>query len=406
MTSLDYDQLNEALRFTWSAETERTLRLQLLWKQNHERRDGSNRLGEVSTSISEELHANLERLCELLDPESAPALTAEIHRELGEFRQVREILAEYGETVEPHVANLLRLIDAAARERSIAPFLIPPVEEEYPDFGRDELKQVVETEGLYPHPVIEDVVPFPTECVHRELDPALLIRLDTIDPQWEGWAPILDDGEREFKIAYNRAFTPGDRELYDKAIPEWKEELQWFWGRYHFDVDPSGPDGDRYFRTLYQIYYDYFYPESDFGFDLDTESYKLAFDDHFYGPDVQDEGDYYFLYWNVYWASFAGRIPSPNEETFPGVDAIRREIAVEERELRRRQYNAIDGLSYFERGGDPSWFQGLDQTPRIDGRPYEFVGQIWLDYINAGFRLVYLFFDPETRRTYQVYDYD
>lgn len=404
---LKREQLEAALDQEWDRETERVLRTQLLWAQNHERREA-----DPLPPVRAELMENLERLADLVDSDADPLFAAEVHRQMGDFAAAQSIIERAigaeGAAVEADTddgsdrVHFLKQIGERVAQERIEPFVYTFPEEPREPITPERLKQILDEEGLYPRPPIEDVFAFPTEARQRNEDPALQIRLDTCDPNWSGWAPMLDTKKTSHILRFNRLFTESDWELYERAIPEWKRELEWFWSQWSFLIDPNHPDSSRYYRTLYMLYYEQFIPESDFGFDMDTASFAEDFDAYYHAEGAP--AGYYLMFWNMYWAQLSGRLDG---SLFVSVDLAGEfeELHEHLHELRVTQQEAIEGLDYVERG-DPRWFQGLDLTPTVGERPCEFVAQVWLDYINAGFSLVYLFYDPESRTVHQVYDYD
>jgi hypothetical protein len=399
LVPLSREEQRSALSQEWGRDTERILRTQMLWSLNHERRGA-----DPQPPVDAELMENLERLAELVDPEEDPLFAAEVHREMGDFTTAREVLQRCADgTEDSDRRHYLCQIGEAVAKTLIEPIELFFPEEPIDPIGVCRLEELMEQEGLYPRPPIEDVFAFPTDARYRHEDPTMSIRLDTADSEWSGWAAMLDTKATSHIMRFDRLFTTSDWDDYQRAIPEWRSELEWFWSQWSFRVDADGPDGNRYYRTLYQIYHEMFIPESDFGLEPDIEDFKDDFDAYYSG--IDSPPGYYRAFWKLYWAQFSGRLDGPLYGAVDLEDEFA-SLSQEERDLRVSQQQAIDGLEYLERGGGPRWFQGVDQTPMVDRRRCEFVAQIWLDYINAGFSLVYLFYDPESGTVHQVYDYD
>jgi hypothetical protein len=400
---LGQEDVSKALEQSWCVERERLLRFTLLWLQNHDRRrpDGDG------SKLTHALMANLERLEEIVDPREDPLPAAEIRRELGDFASAAAVLdaAVESATCEPDSA-LIKKMRTYIAARSVEPFAVetsdtpaPSIPADLPDpeENADEVNKRLIDAGFYLFPRDQDVFAFPR--LHRRSDadaaPLLSLRLDLVNPNWEGWAPIIGQNDHRAILRFGRLFRFEDRKIYEQSIPAWRDELEWFWDQWSYTVE-SGEDAetaDRYFRILYQLSYGMYDAGSDYGLGLTAADAEAVIDEPF-TPTVGGNS-YYRHLWDHYWALHSGN----PESWIPDLQRA-------EAEASRSRARAADGLDYIELGGSPRWFQGCDKTPIVDGRPCRFVAQIWLDYINAGTSLVYLFYDPPSGIVAQTYDYD
>ena len=403
-TELGEDALLSALEQEWNIRQERVLRLQLLWQQNHPRRE------QEDTPLSREFLANIERLCDIVDPSEEPLLSAELFRELGEFDKALRILSgALSELKEPKEQLIAYRMEEESREGETAPFEIPDYQARAGgDTGDAELisdetlRETIER-GFYPFPPAEDVLAFPTESRVEEGEPILLVRLDLTNREWEGWAPILGAHEEEALVRFSRVFREEEWELYEGATPRWQQELRWFWGRWSIDVEPGSETADRYYRVFYQIHHEMYRAGSDYGLDVAASEEKQRFLALYRRFSV--EWDFYRLFWDYYWSTQRDAPPFDDTITAEELAEVEKQLAASRDGRRLLQGRAISGLQYFETEG-PRWFQDNDMTPMIDGRRAEFVGQVWLDYLGAGSSLVYLFYEPTSGTVAQVYDYD
>lgn len=406
-TALTVEQFEAALRQEWEPLHERMLRLRLLWLQNHpRRREGADQ------GVWRELMDNLECLCELVDPEDEPILAAEVRRELGEFPAALEILDRISESsLAPAERGMYRRLREETGARSILPFRLPhPVDSANRPTGEpasraDPVYQWLER-GVDLFPAPEDVFAFPTMAKEQEEDPILAIRLDSIEVDWSGWAPILRDGDDELLFRFGRVFRKGEWELYEGATPLWKRTLEWFWRQWsvYVEQDGSSEPANLYYRILHQIVYGVFDPGSDGGLAPEIGTYRAQFDAFYRG--FQPANDYYDRFWDVYWAFTSEGRSFQSELQDLDLDQIRGARERRKKERARRRESAVSGLDYLEIGGEPRWYYGVDRTPTVSGRRCRFVGQIWLDYVNAGSSLVHLFYDSESGTLVQVTEQD
>lgn len=404
VASLSLGQLTEALQQEWTAEQERALRIQLLWLDNHPRRRG-----ESANELSHRSMENLERLAELVNAEEEPLLAAEIHRELGDFEAAAGFVVKAystDATTRRAEADLAAALSAHIAARSIAPFAFEDTEEEDETADASTIRDVRRRldEGLYLFPALEDVYAFPSEDkLKDDSEPILSIRLDRADPARQAWATIIGSLENRHVLRFGRLFRGNEWNEYQSAPDWWKRELTWFWSKRSTDFQEDGcsDEADRYFRMLYYLRFGLWEYREHLRPDEDEE--RTSFDRLYDDPALN--GDYHRLFWMHHWGIVSGRIGHDDAFSRDIVAELREEIREVEERRNRRRIDAVGGLQYLETAG-PSWFQGHDQTPMVDGRPCAFVGQIWLDYINAGFSLVYLFYDPVTGTVAQTYDYD
>jgi hypothetical protein len=402
-SSLTPEQLETALLQEWDPTHEQMIRLRLLWQQNHHRRRDT-----AGHEVWRELMDNLERLSELVNAEEEPVLAAEIRRELGEFPAALDILNRVSPVeLSAQDQRVFRKLREQASARSILPFRVSGrAQPRHSLQWRRELlgEQVFRwvEEGVYLFPPVEDVFAFPSMAKERDEDPILAVRLDNIDPDWVGWAPILRDGEDRSLFRFGRVFREGEWELYEQATPLWRNLLEWFWRQRSIDLEPNGASDSAslYYCILHQIVYGTFDPHTDQGTSLDIGSDRSTFDAFYRG--FEPGNDYYRCLWDVYW-SFASEGRSLAKELQDlDLDQIRGARERRKKERARRRESAISGLDYLEIGGEPRWYYGVDRTPTISGRRCRFVAQTWLDYVNAGSSLVHLFYDPEGGTLVQV----
>lgn len=417
LTTFDYltvDQLTSALEQDWPKDRELHLRRQLLWLQNHPRRGSGD-----GAAVSAELMDNLERLAELVDPSEEPLFLAEIHRELGEFEAAGNLVASWLAVVSPEdgasgedgnagFVPLAELLQERISAQAIAPFEWTPADDAgesgsgSPRSAMCDVRDAYEN-GLALFPPFEDVFAFPDDAARAAERPILSVRLDGIDSRWGDWATIFGVTECRSTLRFGRIFRQDEWAQYEAASDAWKRELQWFWSKRStdFQLDGTSDEADRYFRMLYYLKYGLWaYHE---GIPLAGEEDRSDFDSLYDDPTL--EGDYHRLYWMHHWGVIGSAIDTDAAFDPHIVSMLRDEYRSAQQDADERRLSAVGGLKYLETDG-PSWFQGLDQTPVVDGRRCEFVAQIWLDYINAGFSLVYLFYDPVTGTVAQTYDYD
>jgi hypothetical protein len=400
-TELEAEALLSALEQNWDTRQERKLRLLLLWEQNHPRRDGED------SPVSREFLANIERLCDIVDPADEPLLSAELFRELGEFDRAVEVLSRAVDTLqEPHEQLIAARIEEKARSRSTAPFEIPNYQDgqsgEAGLLSDKRLREAIER-GFYPFPPVQDVLAFPTESRIEKEEPILLVRLEPQNHESGGWVPILGRHEDQATVRFSRVFREDEWKLYERSTPRWQKELRWFWSIWSINVESGSETADRYYRVLFQLHHDMYQPGSDYGLDLTAPEEKERFLT-LYRRFSGDWG-FYRLFWDYYWS--AQREGPPFDETITAEEltGIERQFRASQDGRRLLQGRAQSGLEYFETEG-PCWFQDNDMTPIIDGHTADFVGQVWLDYLSAGTTLVYLFYERKTGTVVQVYDYD
>ena len=398
---LEKEKLEEALRQSWPAEIETELRFHLLWKQNHLRRGTDDR-----SPAAGNLKENLERLSRLIDKSEAPFMAAEIFRELGNFTEAENILQVLDENDDDRIP----LFREQLKKKMITPFYIV-----YPKTGGSPYNGSQGNYEVTPEflssfrlfPPAEDVLAFPTMKARADYgDPPFLVRYPLEGGDGSVWIPCLGKKNDSAMIRFNRAFRPGEwRKFEEKATPRWKEALEWFWSRSSDEMtDKDDEEADRYYRILYQIYYNQCFFDSDESLEPVDESGLFGFFFDGMYDRFEARNDYYRTYWDLFWQDRLGMI-NFHPETYD-LDAERRRRDAEKERIRQLRERAKWGLKDWQGGKDPQWFQSGGRTPVNDKGKLEFVGQIWLDYINAGTTLVYIFYDPEFQVVEQIFDYD
>lgn len=378
------DDYISALAGNRCAGIEKELRLRLLWRLNADRRRSPKT---DPPDMSAELHDNLERLLDLLGPEES-ILRAEILRELGDFEEAQEVLGdadgEWAESVRRQCA-----------EGNILPARL----------GMEE-----PPEGMYPFPCNEDVFAFPA-AEKEDLKPLLSVDLSLIDDSWEGRGTFFY-GKTSWLHRYDRLFSEEEWQQFQTFPDGWKKKLREFWQLRTGDVLRNPSVRNDYYRVLYQLYYGILDCVSDKEIDE-----QRAWLDPLWTAMVSEveqqnaetarwlEAEEERCYWDYFWMIYTGDYPD-----FQASDLIEAHERYREYEkyYHRRRSDALEGFEYINIGGDPSWFQGSDMTPKTSGgKPMEFVGQFWTDYLGiTGSMLVYLFYDAAENRFEQVYDYD
>lgn len=367
------------------AGIERNLRLRLLWRQNDERRGGP---GAEKPVLTAGLHDNLERLLEVLGPEDS-LLRSEVLRELGDFDEALDTLRD---TEGPWAETIRR----ECKRMNILPVLV--------DAG------TAPRQGFFPFPCNEDVFAFPT-AEKEGLKVLLSVDLRLVDTSWEGRGTFFH-GEASWLHRCDRLFTEEEWEEFQGFPAHWQDTLRDFWGYRTADIPEDPSRRDRYYRVLYQLYYGIEGPVPEEEIKVQKEWLDPMWED-IAAELAQDGGpqaewvrkEERRCYWDYFWMVFSGDYPDFSAEDLR--EAYRRYREYEGNYHRQRR-RAVRGLDSVHLGGDPSWFQGLDQTPQTaDGKGMEFIGQFWTGDLGLpGSMLVYLFYDPAAGRFVQVYDYD
>lgn len=418
---LNEAEINDALSQEWPDFVEARLRTHLLWILNHPRRTEDGR-----QLMTRELMENLERLIEVFEPAADPLFAAECYREMGDFPSAKAIVdAAPQSELDEWDLHRLELLSISVADQSIDVYVIDEIEESEPDndlpvvpvceapghrqdetpISSQELDRLI-SEGFYPFPPVEDVFAFPTDQKEENECPILSVSISDITHEYGDWATILGPHDDRSLLRRGRVFREGEWEMYRRAPESRRQDLEWFWRQSSHAMNASGKSADRYYRILYQIFYGMHDPIT--GTDLDQISkafithFNRRFDAYYRGFNASD--DYYLFYWSFFWALIGGHIDEDWPDTID-LDEQRQSYRNYAFERRYRQAQAVEGLSDFKTGA-ADWFHSVDKTPHVNGNPCDFVGQIWLDCMNAGTTLVYLFVDPVTGTQVQTFDYD
>ena len=395
----------------WNPEQEKQIRIRFLWRLNHAFRNDPP----GSVTFDEIRFDNLNLLAKLLNDsqdrlkhKSDNLWLAEVYREMGNFEQSISILDSLFdlEKIDLKKRKKIILLKEAALGKIQAPVVISDRPKcRVPFLGVTFPYEECIQNGFDLLPVGEDVFAFSTTDKFKNYYPILSFRLSHINQDWKGWGTYTY-GAETWIHRYDRLFLEDEWEMLQQFNENLKEDLIWFWSFKSWNL-PSN-DLDRYYRIKYYL------KRFDCNHEILFEKIKNDrnnFDKH-WNEFIADQKNWesnvqkWFRQNQhcIYWKYFTSENLEISHTSIFEIKDLFEQEKLRREQLRRK---AVTGLEYLEMAGEPHWFQGHDMTPHAkDGHKFEFLGQIWSDYLISTSKLLYLFYDPEDNILIEKYDYD